>query len=188
MVQEMKLRFFLVLLICALGIFAVSCSSEQDRNRNKRTIAATRFPKLKDYTLELSVVSPRTEYYAGEENVTITFSLKNAGLKPVTLDEWHMIENANLNIYYAPGGLKQTANLPQDQWKQSPTYDPKAKGLPVRSPLVLNPGTNQALIVVPLAFLKDLRDAGRHVAYTIRGRLNLQSVDVESRPFEITVK
>ena len=184
----MKLRFFLVLLICALGIFAVSCSSEQDRNRNKRTIAATRFPKLKDYTLELSVVSPRTEYYAGEENVTITFSLKNAGLKPVTLDEWHMIENANLNIYYAPGDLKKTAELLPDQWKQSPTYDPKAKGLPVRSPLVLNPGTNQALVVVPLVFLKDLRDAGRHVTYTIKGRLYLQSVDVESRPFEITVK
>lgn len=184
----MRKRILPLLFMLAAAFLAVSCSSEQDRNRNKRTISATRFPKLKDYALELSVVSPRTEYYAGEENVTITFSLKNAGMTPVTLDEWHMVENANLNIYYAPGDRKRTAGLPPDQWKQSPTCDPKARGLHIRSPLVLNPGTNQALIVVPLAFLKNLRDTGRHEPYTIKGRLNLQSVDVESRPFEITVK
>ena len=58
----------------------------------------------------------------------------------------------------------------------------------MRSPLVLNPGVNRALVVVPMAFLKDLKDTGRHVAYTLRGELNLQSVEVKSAPIEITVK
>ena len=74
-----------------------------------------------------------------------------------------------------------------EHWRR-PRLCRRNSGSRVRSPLVLNPGTNHALVVVPLTFLKDLRDAGRHVPYTIKGKLNLQSVDVESVPFEITVK
>ncbi len=183
-----KMKIFMALFAAVLTVLTVSCSSEQDPKKEKHVVSAARFPKLKDYSLELSVVTPRKEYYAGEENVKITFSLKNVGLTPVTLDEWYMFESANINIYYAPGTLAQTASLPEEQWKQSPTYDRKRKRINLRSPLVLNPGTNHALVVVPLTFLKDLRDAGRHVPYTIKGKLNLQSVDVESVPFEITVK
>ena len=182
------MKIFMALFAAALTVLAVSCSSEQDPKKEKRVVSAARFSKLKDYIIVLSVVTPHKEYYAGEENVKITFSLKNVGLTPVTLDEWYMFESANINVYYAPGTLAQTASLPEEQWKQSPTYDRKRKRINLRSPLVLNPGTNHALVVVPLTFLKDLRDAGRHVPYTIKGKLNLQSVDVESVPFEITVK
>ncbi len=171
-----------------MTLLASSCSSEQDSKKEKQVISAVRFPKLKDYSLELSFVTPRREYYAGEENVKITFSLKNTGLKPIILREWYMLESANVNLYYAPGTLEQTASLPEDQWKQSPTYDAKRKRINQRSPLILDPEKNRALVAVPLVFLKDLKDAGRHVTYTVRGKLNLQSVDVESSPFEIIVK
>ena len=99
-----------------------------------------------------------------------------------------MYEPANINLYYAPGMAVQTAGLPREDWKASPTYDKNRRRIDIRSPLVLNPGTNRALVVVPMAFLKELKDTGRHVTYTLRGELNLQSVDVKSAPIEITVK
>ena len=92
------MKIFMALFAAVLTVLTVSCSSEQDPKKEKHVVSAARFPKLKDYSLELSVVTPRKEYYAGEENVKITFSLKNVGLTPVTLDEWYMFESANINV------------------------------------------------------------------------------------------
>ena len=182
------MKIMMLLFLTAAALLLVSCSPEQEQKKSKATVSAVRFPKLKDYSLELAVISPRKEYYAGDENVTVTFSLKNTGLTPVSLNEWYMFESANINVYYAPGTIAQTVSLPDNQWKQSPTYDKNKKRINMRSPLVLNPGTNQALVVVPLAFLKEIKDGGKRVPYTIRGELNLQSVDVKSAPFEIIIK
>lgn len=181
------MRFILLFFGIASLLSAVSCSSEPEP-KSRKLHSGVQYPKLKDYSLNLSIVSSRKEYYAGEENARITFSLKNTGLTPVTLNEWYMNESVNIRLYYAPGTLAETARLAPDQWKISPTFDPKKKRITQRSPLVLNPDTNHALVMAPLTFLRELKDGGTRRPYTIRGELNLQSVDVKSAPFEILVK
>ncbi len=180
----MRCCFLFLFLACAI-LFA-GCSSEPRVRRTVEKKSGDGFQKLKDYSLLLSLVSPRREFYAGEENVTVTFSLKNTGLTPVTIQEWHMIEAANINLYYRPGSSEKSSDAP---WKLSPTYDAASKRLHLRSPLTLNPGTNQALIVAPVAFLKELRDdSGKKQTYSIYAELNLKSVSVKSLPTDIYIK
>ena len=69
-----KMKIFMALFAAVLTVLTVSCSSEQDPKKEKHVVSAARFPKLKDYSLELSVVTPRKEYYAGEENKCRTFN------------------------------------------------------------------------------------------------------------------
>ena len=180
----MRCCFLFLFLACAV-LFA-GCSSEPRVRRTVEKKSGDGFQKLKDYSLLLSLVSPRREFYAGEENVTVTFSLKNTGLTPVTIQEWHMLEAANINLYYRPCSSEKPSDVP---WKLSPTYDAGSKRLHLRSPLTLNPGTNQALIVVPVAFLKELRDdSGKKQTYSVYAELNLKSVSVKSLPADIYIK
>lgn len=180
----MRCCFLFLFLACAV-LFA-GCSSEPRVRRTVEKKSGDGFQKLKDYSLLLSLVSPRREFYAGEENVTVTFSLKNTGLTPVTIQEWHMLEAANINLYYRPCSSEKPSDVP---WKLSPTYDTASKRLHLRSPLTLNPGTNQALIVVPVSFLKELRDdSGKKQTYSVYAELNLKSVSVKSLPADIYIK
>ncbi len=180
----MRCCFLFVFLACAV-LFA-GCSSEPRVRRTVDKKGGDSFQKLKDYSLSLSLISPRREFYAGEENVTATFSLKNTGLTPVTIQEWHMIEAANIRLYFRPGSSEKPSDAP---WKLSPTYDPGSKRLHLRSPLTLNPGTNQALVVVPVAFLKELRnDGGKKQTFSVYAELNLKSVSVKSLPADIYIK
>lgn len=145
------------------------------------------FQKLKDYSLQLSLLSSRREFYAGEEHTVLTFALKNTGLRPVTIYEWHTFEPANINLYYRPGSAESAAD--GEKWKMSPTHNASGAKLSARSPLTLNPGSNQALIQVPVVFLKNLQNPdGKKQPYTLRAVLNLKSVAVESLPVEIFVK
>ena len=182
----MKTAVFLAFSIVLLGM--VSCTSEKSapkRGTFKRNPQV--FHKLKDYSLQLSLLSSKREFYAGDDRSVLIFSLKNTGLRPITIYEWHTHEAANINLYYREGKADRKSTAAD--WKRSPTFDPARADLKSRSPLTLNPGNNKALIQIPAAFLQDLQNrSGRKIPYTLRAVLNLHSVTVESEPIEIYIK
>ena len=182
----MKMKYVLLFMLAA-SMILTSCTSERAPKTGTFRRNAEVFPKLRDYSLELSLLSSRREFYAGDESVILTFSLKNTGVRPVTIFEWHTYELANLNLYCRPGTADQ--KTPPDAWKLSSAYDPAAVNMKSRSPLTLNPGNNKALIQVPAAFLRGIRNpSGKKMPYTIRAELNLKSVTVASEPVEIWIK
>lgn len=174
------------LLWIGLALVLSSCSSEPARKRGSFRRNPQVFHKLRDYSLQLSLLSSKREFYAGDEQAVLTFALKNTGVRPVTIFEWHTCEAANINLYYREGRADQ--KVPADAWKLSPSYDPAKVNLQARSPLTLNPGNNQALVQIPAAFLKTLKPAAKKTPYTLRAVLNLNSVTVESEPTEIYIK
>ena len=183
---------------CAAGIlllaslFLFSCSSEEHEGvwiRNgTRTKRKEVFRKLKDYSVALIVMTPRRTYLPGSENAKIIFALKNTGHTKITIKEWRMNEKANLRILYAPGTPEETKNLPPGKWKTSPTFDPADKYAEVHNPLSLNPVDNNALIEVPLTFVRNVKNMGRKQHFTIVAELNLTSISARSEPVLITVK
>lgn len=179
------MRYWILVTLLAGAVLLTGCSSEPKTRRTTFKKSGETFQKLKDYSLQLSLISSRREFYAGEENAVFTFSLKNTGLTPVTLHEWHMLEEANINLYYRPGSSETPSSA---AWKLSPTYEPDSKRIHLRSPLTLNPGTNQALVMVPITFLKTLRDNGKKQPYAVYAELNLKSVSVKSLPVDIYIK
>jgi hypothetical protein len=181
----MKIRR--ILFLCLGMTLLCSCTSEQpERNtttRFRQRKKSTEFPKLKDYSLHLSLISSRREFYAGEDRAYMIFSLKNTGLKPLVIREWHTLEAANVNLYYRPVDSKET------DWKLSPGVPEGTRNLENRSALILNPGNNQAMIQVPVRFLKELKNPARQKhPYFLKAVLNLRSVSVESAPVEIFIK
>lgn len=184
----MKIEKILLAAFCA-GLLC-SCTSEPEKittTRFRQRRKSTSFPKLKDYSLKLSLISSRREFYAGEDRAYFIFALKNTGLKPVIIREWHTLEAANVNLYYRKGSPEAKNN--SSPWQLSPGVLPGTRGLENRSALILNPGHNQAMVQVPARFLKDLKNPGqRKVPYTLRAVLNLRSVTVESDPVEIYIK
>ncbi|MBQ9338621.1 MAG: hypothetical protein IJS14_15125 [Lentisphaeria bacterium] len=178
---------YLLLPVLAACMLLAACTSENSRKPGTFRRNPEVFHKLKDYSLQLSLLTTRRDFYAGDETAVLTFALKNTGLKQVTIYEWHTSEAANIKLFYRPGGADVQA--PAESWKESPTFDPARTNLKARSPLSLNPGSNQALVQVPAAFLKELKNpTGKRIPYTIRAALNLYSVTVESEPIEIYIR
>ncbi len=180
------IRSGLLLLLLSSMVFLSSCSSEPARKRGSFQRNPQVFYQLKDYSLLLSLLSSKREFYAGDEQTVLTFSLKNTGVRPVTIYEWHTFEAGNINLYYREGRADEIA--PPESWKLSRSYDPDKVNLKARSPLTLNPGSNQALIQIPATFLKTLKPKAKKTPYTLRAVLNLYSVKVESEPTEIYIK
>lgn len=173
------------LAVTLITLIFVSCSSETP----KKPSPGDMYPKLRAYSLQLSVVSTRAEYYAGEESGAITFSMKNIGLKPLFISEWHVLESANINLFYVQCDANaDPEKIADDKWKKSPTYNKEDKNSIGRLPLALNPN-NAVLMKVPLDFLKDIKDVGgKRMTYAVRGELNLTSIQLKSKPFLITIK
>ena len=183
----MKKSISLILIVSAAVLLLASCTSENNSKRGTFKRNPEVFHKLRDYSLQLALLSMKREFYAGDDRAVLTFSLKNTGVRPVTIFEWHTCEAANVNLYYRPGTAEEKAD--PSSWKLSPSYDPAKVNLKARSPLTLNPGNNQALIQIPAVFLKSLQNpSGHKIPYTLRAVLNLQSVTVESEPIQIFIK
>lgn len=177
---------FCTLLPGAALLALTSCASAQAPNRLMIRRKPPVFRKLPHCSLELTLLSSRREFYAGEEHAAVTFGLKNTGVRPVIIDEWHAQEEANLKLYYRPGA---SADASGSGWILAPTCNPKTRSRQLRAPLALNPWSNQALIRAPLTFLKNLpRPAGGKTPYMLRAELNLNSVSAVSRPEKIYVK
>lgn len=180
---------FLALFISTLFLsFCTSCAPDEPRKRKRSRYAKTVFRPLKDYSLVLLHMTSKTIFLPEDDDARITFALRNTGLKPVTIKEWRMNESSNVKIWYAPGKISETKNIPFAAWKSSRTFDPADKYVNMHNPLILNPSDNWALIDVPLTFIKQVRHAGQRQYFTIIAELNLTSVKVKSAPVEITVK
>ena len=180
------IRSVLLLLLLSSSVFLFSCSSEPAPKRGSFRRNPPVFRPLKDYSLLLYLLSGKREFYAGDEQAVLTFALKDMGVRPITIYEWNTFEAANVNLYYREGRADEKAA--PESWKLSPSYDPDKVNLKARSPLMLNPGNNQALIQIPATFLKTLKPAAKKTPYTLRAVLNLNSVKVESEPTEIYIK
>lgn len=183
----MKKTLSVILIISAAVLLLASCTSENKSRRGTFKRNPEVFQKLRDYSLQLSLLSVKREFYAGDDRAVLTFALKNTGVRPVTIYEWHTCEAANVTLYYRPGTAEEKAA--PSSWKLSPTYDPAKVNLKARSPLTLNPGNNQAIVQVPAVFLKSLQNpSGKKLPYTLRAVLNLQSVTVQSELTQIYIK
>ena len=170
-----------------LALCLVSCTSEKTPKRGSFKRNPEVFHKLKDYSLQLALLSSKREFYAGDNQAILTFALKNTGVRPVTIYEWHTYEAANINLYFREG--KADSSVQTAPWTLSPSFDPARVNMKSRSPLTLNPGSNQALIQIPAVFIRNLRNpSGKKKLYTMRAVLNLKSVTVQSEPIEIWIK
>ena len=103
------IRSGLLLLLLSSMVFLSSCSSEPARKRGSFQRNPQVFYQLKDYSLLLSLLSSKREFYAGDEQTVLTFSLKNTGVRPVTIYEWHTFEAGNINLYYREGRADEKA-------------------------------------------------------------------------------
>ena len=170
-----------------LAVCLTSCNSERAPKRGTFKRNPEVFHKLKDYSLQLSLLSSKREFYAGDNQVVLTFALKNTGVRPVTIYEWHTYEAANVNLYFRPGSAETPAK--DAEWTLSPSFDPAKVNMKSRSPLTLNPGSNLALIQIPAPFIGKLQNpSGKKQPYTLRAVLNLNSVTVASEPTAIWIK
>ncbi len=176
------MRPCLLMLIPLAALLALpGCSPEPKAKK----ASAPEFRPLKDCKLLLEVVSPRAEYYRGEEGATITFRLRNVDMKRICIPEWMAKEEDNVRLLYArcDKGLEHVA---KEDWR---LCAPELKEPVPRIPLDLNPN-NAALVGARMKFLKlpGVADGKGRSAYAVIGELNLKSVPLRSEPFVITVK
>lgn len=173
------------LLVAALALGLLSACSSETAKAPKASHAQA-FNVIKDCDLQLEVVTPETEFFRGDVAPSITFRLRNDGLKPVTVYEWMAKEQDNVKIHYAKCDGAPN-RIPQSEWK---LYEPKLKDPVMRLPLDLYP-KNTALIKVELSFIKESlasSSGGSRASYAIVGELNLKSVSAKSKPFIVTFK
>ena len=184
--------FMMLLLFLSVSLILSSCAPEEKGGvwikNGKRTNRKEVVRKLKNYSLALIVMSSRHTFLPGSPNAKATFALKNTGHTKLTIKEWRMNESSNLRIRYAPGTPEETKLLPVSKWKYSATYDPQERYASVHNPLTLNPVDNNALIEVPLSFVKEVKNAGKKQYFTIVAELNLTSVSAVSKPVLVTIK
>ena len=190
LVKSAKLLLFLLSGLVFLLFFS-SCAPEEKGGWVKNGTKTTRkeiFRKLKDYSLALIIMTPQRTYIPESKTAKVVFALKNTGPARITIKEWRMNESSNLRIRYAPGTPEETKLLPVSKWKYSATYDPQERYASVHNPLTLNPVDNNALIEVPLSFVKEVKNAGKKQYFTIVAELNLTSVSAVSKPVLVTIK
>lgn len=185
----MKAGKTLALLLSFLFLLT-SCAPEKNNGwvRNGKRRGREVFRKLKDYSLALIIMTPMRTFIPGSKTAKLIFALKNTGPVRITIKEWRMCESANLRIRYAPGKPEETAKLPLNKWKYSQTFDPSDKYAEIYNPLSLNPVDNNALIEVPLTFIREVKNRGRRQYFTVVAELNLTSVSAQSEPILVTVK
>ena len=171
-----------LVMVCCAVLFICSCSTQQ-RQRTNIPEEQIHYPKIKGYSISLTPVTPRREFYAGEE-VNIIFQLRNTGTKKLVIYEWRAKENENVRIYYTPY-KKNIKRLPKRQWLsiKPETWGPHAT-------LVLNP-RNAVLVSKKLPFIKNISSAslpktGRN--FYLFAELNLKSISARSEVMLITVK
>ena len=161
---RIRSRFFAIaVLLFSCAVFC-ACSSE-DKKRGQEN-PEQKYPKLRNYTLDLSIISTRGNYRRSDVNPILRFSVRN-----------------NIRVLYAPCPERGKATkLPPEAWKESERLILKG-GVP-RYPLELAPN-NAVLVDVPLNFIRKLNKPGR---YAVKGELDLYSVSAESVPIEIEIQ
>jgi len=173
--------------ILCLGLLALAASCSSESKAPKKNDGKGFFAPIKDANLVLEVVSSRTEFFRDDAEAKITFSLRNDGLKPVTVFEWFAKESNNVRLSYAKCDDGDIDRIPASFW--TPCKPPVQTGdYAPRMPLDLYP-RNTALVSVPLSDIKELASKGPgKTSFAIKGELNLTSVSAKSKPFLITFK
>ena len=178
---RIRSRFFAIaVLLFSCAVFCACSSEDKKRGQEK---PEQKYPKLRNYTLDLSIISTRGNYRRSDVNPILRFSVRNAGANQLSIHEWKMHEQENIRVLYAPCPERGTATkLPPEAWKESERLILKG-GVP-RYPLELAPN-NAVLVDVPLNFIRKLNKPGR---YAVKGELDLYSVSAESVPIEIEIQ
>ena len=140
-----------------------------------------KFPKIKDYNVELECVSPEREFKAGTVP-KMTFRLRNYAMKHLIIYEWYSKESDNIRLYYVP-------------WKPKMKVPPKAQWNAIIPEIPKNPKhismelthRSSVLVDIDLSFIKDIKTD--HIQYFyIFTELNLTSIHARSEFIKITVK
>lgn len=181
----MKYLANLALVISILIVYGCSSSPKIIREKKKAETYPLVYPKIKGAHVVLELVSPRREFYAGED-VELTFRLKNVGEKGLVLYEWMAEESNNLNIYFTIH-KKSMKYLKLDEWN-SDVFTPDKHTR--RLPLSIRRG-NSILIKKKIGFIKKINpgklpEGG--VEFLILGELNLKSLKAKSQVVSIKVK
>lgn len=179
------LRLFVLILSIFLPIMLFAQNKTSDKADGKKDTSKIKFPVMKDYKLNIEVVSPEREFYA-EAKANFSFRLENKDSKKILIYEWMMNEGDNIAIYYKPYDGKYTEFV-EAEWK---CVRPKISESPKRSALHLNPN-NAVFVDKELDISTDISQAalakGGKKFYVI-GSLNLKSVSLKSQPIVIRIK
>ncbi len=139
------------------------------------------FPPLKEYELTFSSVGP-VNFKSGEE-VKVSFSLRNKGLKPIRIPEWRMNDVDNIRLYcqnWLPGMDQPDPDL----WV---CVDEEIKKPELRYTLELLPD-NQVIVTRKLEFADSMVvSKGAERRFFVRAELNLKSVRVDPAVCAIAV-
>ena len=85
---RIRSRFFAIaVLLFSCAVFC-ACSSE-DKKRGQEN-PEQKYPKLRNYTLDLSIISTRGNYRRSDVNPLLRFSVRNAGANQLSIHEWKM--------------------------------------------------------------------------------------------------
>lgn len=140
-----------------------------------------KFPVLKNYKMELSCLSKKTTFTAGQP-ATLVFGMKNTGATPITCYEWHPEEPGNLIVNYALA--EEGKNPSKEDWKQEIQEEQPIKRL---IPLQLSPG-NTVLINKNLDFVSKMAtNISKPVTFYVYVELNLKSMSAKSAVVKISV-
>lgn len=135
---RIRSRFFAIaVLLFSCAVFC-ACSSE-DKKRGQEN-PEQKYPKLRNYTLDLSIISTRGNYRRSDVNPILRFSVRNAGANQLSIHEWKMHEQENIRVLYAPcPGTRHGDKTSSGSMEGIRTADPERR----RSPLSAGTGAQQ---------------------------------------------
>ncbi len=170
------------LIFCLVVICAFSSSSIESKEPAKILVLKNlKFPKIKDYNVELECVSPKREFKAGKK-AKMTFRLHNYAMKPLVIYEWYQKESENISLYYVPWKPKMKVPA-KSKWNALiPKIMKNAKHISMELT-----HRSSVLLDVDLSFIEHMKTD--HIQYFyIFTELNLTSISSRSKFIKITVK
>ena len=180
----MKSKIFSALCLIMLFLYTAGCYTTEVKSvKMGMGIPAGRqkFAPVPSDDLQLKLISSR-DIHAGEK-AELIFSLIYTGNKKVTIQEWYTNENDNVKIFIQPYLTGMTAPV-SDAWIE---LSPRLKQPVFHHPLTLMPG-NQVMVVKELPFVQKIRVAeGKMRRYFIKGKINLQSLDLSSDVYVLQI-
>ena len=175
---------WVALTVLAVAAALLTCSCEQIRRVQVWSGGVPElpeYPPLEHYRLSLRHEGERT-LIAGKP-ARLTFTLVNEDSKPLRLIEWYQNEPDNLRIFCQPW-LPGTTEPDPEMWME--LYN-EVKQPALRYPLDLWPN-NRVMISQDFPVVENLViSPGAERRCSIKAKLNLNSVDVESPAWAIAV-
>ncbi len=173
---SLRWRTMIGLLLALPVLFLAGCVSETVKQKNiGGVLPQADYKPLKDYQLELKLVSPVV--LPGGCETFVTYSLQNTGKNTICINDWFTVAEANLKLFCQPWTPDMAEPNPQNWIPLGPDYSERI----VRYPMELNPG-NLVTIRRKLSFAEFLDvKPGTERRYFIRAELNLKTVKASSR-------